>query len=271
MLVLIIHRVDMGLLYMAESKNEQMDHSSENLIKSKKRVRKHGEVFTPSRIVKKMLDLPAIDEACSNLTKTFFEPGAGEGAFLVEILKRKLSMVEKEYSDTLARYENYSLLALSTLYGVELLPDNTSYCTMALYDVYREFYEKQLKKYQKKAKPSVINSARLIISRNIRQGDFLTKLTEGGNPVVFSEWKPLNLEKNPIVLKVQRTEYTLEEIELGINKKAGEVVDLNEQKGQMSLSFGNEDTEECIPVIPIVHYIPCNITSVHREEQEEDG
>lgn len=72
--------------------------STERLINNKRRVRKHGEVFTPSHIVKKMLDVPSISEACEDLTATFFEPGAGEGAFLVEVLKRKLRTVEKHGS-----------------------------------------------------------------------------------------------------------------------------------------------------------------------------
>lgn len=262
--------MDVGLVCMTKSKAEARDVSGEILIKSKKRVRKHGEVFTPSHIVKKMLDLPTIKEACQDLTKTFFEPGAGEGAFLVEILKRKLSMVEREYSDTLARYENYSLLALSTLYGIALLPDNTSFCAMAVYDAYRGAYQRQLNRHKKNAKPSVINSAHLIISRNIIQGDFLTKLTDGNKPVVFSEWCPLNLEKNPIILKVQRTEYTLAEIEQGITKRPGETVDPKEKKGQMDLFFV-DDASQSGATQPRMRYVPCNITSVHREEQEEEN
>ena len=73
-----------------------------------------------------MLDLPNIREACQNLTSTFLEPAAGEGAFLVEVLNKKINMIIKKYSDDLTRYENYSLLALSTLYGVELLEDNAN-------------------------------------------------------------------------------------------------------------------------------------------------
>lgn len=53
-----------------------MDHK-EVIIKSKKRVQKHGEVFTPKRIVKMMLDQDGIKEACESLTATFLEPSAG--------------------------------------------------------------------------------------------------------------------------------------------------------------------------------------------------
>lgn len=43
----------------------------ENLIKSKKRVQKHGEVFTPSWMVQKMLDTPGIKETCENISERF--------------------------------------------------------------------------------------------------------------------------------------------------------------------------------------------------------
>ena len=252
---------------MTMPKRDPNESSVEKLINSRKRVRKHGEVFTPSHIVRKMLDLPGINEACQDLTKTFFEPGAGEGAFL----KRKLGMVDKQYSDTLARYENYSLLALSTLYGVELLDDNTRFCSMALYEIYYDAYREQLNKYNCKPKPSVINSARLIIAKNIVQGDFLTKLTTSGTPVVLSEWEAINLKRKPTALRVQRTEYTLDEIEKGITKAPGTVVNPNEQKGQMAFSFTNVGEQE-LQEEPELRYLPCRITSVHGEEQEQvDG
>ena len=96
----------------------------EKLIKSKARVQKHGEVFTPSWMIQKMLNAEGVKEACENLTTTFLEPAAGEGNFLVAILKRKLAMVSKKYNKSIRQYTHYSLYALSTLYGVELLEDN---------------------------------------------------------------------------------------------------------------------------------------------------
>src|SRR5690606_18981805 len=89
--------------------------------------------FTPKRTVNQMLDLPNIREACQNLTSTFLEPAAGEGTFLVEILKRKMQLVTNDFGNDLTRYENFSLLALSTLYGVELLEDNAQKCVMNMY------------------------------------------------------------------------------------------------------------------------------------------
>ena len=58
------------------------------LIKSKERVQKHGEVFTPDWMVKKMLSYPEIQEKLQDMHATFLEPSAGEGAFLTEILRQ---------------------------------------------------------------------------------------------------------------------------------------------------------------------------------------
>ena len=63
---------------------------SEKIIKSADRVKNIGEVFTPQKTVDFMLDQPEIKAKVNSLTATFLEPSAGEGAFLVEILKRKL-------------------------------------------------------------------------------------------------------------------------------------------------------------------------------------
>ena len=62
---------------------------SEKIIKSADRVKNIGEVFTPQKTVDFMLDQPEIKAKVNSLTATFLEPSAGEGAFLVEILKRK--------------------------------------------------------------------------------------------------------------------------------------------------------------------------------------
>ncbi|WP_288646156.1 hypothetical protein [uncultured Pediococcus sp.] len=66
-----------------------------DLIKSKDRVQDHGEVFTPKWMVKKMLSEPSIQEKLHDLHATFFEPSAGEAAFLKEILHQKLDYVDQ--------------------------------------------------------------------------------------------------------------------------------------------------------------------------------
>lgn len=241
---------------------------NEKIINNKKRVQNHGEVFTPKKIINKMLDLPNICEACQNLTSTFLEPAAGEGAFLVEVLNKKINMIIKKYSDDLTSYENYSLLALSTLYGVELLEDNALKCVMNMYQAYYEAYQNQARRYEKNMKAKVLNSAKLIISKNIVQGNFLTKLSYNGNPLVFSEWQVLNFHKGAKVLKVQRTEYTLHEILEGVKKGNGETsIHLPKMK-QLDLFdlFDGEETGKAEK--KQMKYIPVEITNVYKEEME---
>ena len=94
----------------------------EKIIKSSDRVKDHGEVFTPKRIVDLMLDQPEIMKKINNLHATFLEPSAGEGAFLVELLKRKLKVAMSQ-SKSARAFNTNSLIALSTLYGIEFLED----------------------------------------------------------------------------------------------------------------------------------------------------
>lgn len=56
-----------------------------------------------------------------------------------------MTMVAREYSESLEQYENYSLLALSTLYGVELLEDNAQTCVMNMFQVFNDFILNKLK------------------------------------------------------------------------------------------------------------------------------
>lgn len=63
------------------------------LTKSKERVRKHAEVFTPIHIVQQMVDLIEKEETGEDvwaLGKTWLEPSCGNGVFVGEIVRRKL-------------------------------------------------------------------------------------------------------------------------------------------------------------------------------------
>lgn len=96
-------------------------------IKSKDRVQKHGEVFTPDKIVNDMLDL--IDnelkgcETWEYLDKTYLEPACGTGNFLIRILDRKLARMQ-----TLPREQwTLGLLhCLASIYAVDIQQDNVN-------------------------------------------------------------------------------------------------------------------------------------------------
>lgn len=121
-------------------------------------------------------------------------------------------MIAKEHNSDLTQYENYLLLALSTLYGVKLLEDNTQICVMNMFQKYYEMYMEQVKFHKGKINQKILDSAKTIISSKIGNGIFLTRRSIDGSSLVFSAWKVINLRRNIKNLKVQRTEYTLDEI-----------------------------------------------------------
>lgn len=246
-------------------------------IKSKIRVQKHGEVFTPKKIVNKMLDVQEINEACSSLLTTFLEPSAGEGAFLVAILERKLNIVVKHYNDDLIRFENYSLLVLTSLYGIELLEDNAQTCVLNMFQVYYDIYQKQAQHHNGKLKKKVLDSAKEIISSNIRQGDFLTRKAIDGSQLVFSEWTPVNMKKTTKRIKIQRTEYTLDEVYRGVEKESGKTI--NEVTNNKTIQphkqldmfdiLKENDIERENEISKELRYVPVTIIEVYKAEMEE--
>jgi len=182
---------------------------NERLIKSSQRVKDHGEVFTPHRVVTLMLDQPEIKRALNSLTATFLEPAAGEGAFLTEILSRKL-VLASQLSDSIEAFEQKALIALTSLYGIELLVDNTELLVIHMYRVFYQEYLRQISKYHASENKKVVKSALTIFKANLVQGDALTGKNKNGDDIVFSEWTLLPVKRG--VQKVQRTEYTLEAI-----------------------------------------------------------
>ena len=176
---------------------------SEKIIKSADRVKDIGEVFTPKKTVDFMLDQPEIKEKVNSLTATFLEPSAGEGAFLVELLKRKLKAAVNQSNNTNEMQNNF-LLALSSLYGIELMEDNVEMLVINMVNTFRDIYFNTFNHEDQNNK--ILKSANVIISANMAQGDALTRKTATGDPIIFSEWKPLGKTK------VQRTEYTFDSI-----------------------------------------------------------
>ncbi len=97
-----------------------------SLIKSKKRVADHGEVFTPAWVVESMLDL--VNGETERIDSRFLEPACGSGNFLVPVLRRKLAAVELKFGKSDFEKQHYALLALMCTYGIELLADNIDEC-----------------------------------------------------------------------------------------------------------------------------------------------
>lgn len=158
-------------------------------IKSKQRVADYGEVLTPDWLVKDMLDL--VKPETERIDSRFLEPACGTGNFLIEILHRKLRTVEKRYAKNQHDYERYAVLALASLYGIDILEDNAKECRQRLYQTFDESYTKL---FGKNTKDACRQSARYILQQNIIHGDALSLQTVDKNPhpIVFSEWALVN-------------------------------------------------------------------------------
>ena len=156
---------------------------------SKKRVADHGEVLTGLREVNAMLGL--VQTETERIDSRFLEPACGNGNFLAEILQRKLIIAEKRYGNSQLEYERNAVLAVSSIYGIDILEDNVHQCRDRLEDIFEVRYSTL---FRGSTKPKCLNAVRVILGRNIIWGDALTLRTVGANPrhIVFSEWSPVN-------------------------------------------------------------------------------
>lgn len=152
-------------------------------IKSKQRVTDHGEVFTNEREVNAMLDL--VKQETERIDSRFLEPACGEGAFLTEILRRKLSVVKSRYAKNAFDYERYSLLAVMSIYGVDILKDNAATCRDNLFAIWNKEYTAVCKA---QANDECRKVVKFILQTNIICGDALTMKQNNGTPITFAEW-----------------------------------------------------------------------------------
>lgn len=150
-----------------------------SLIKSKKRVADHGEVFTPPWLVDAMLDL--VRDEADRIDSRFLEPACGSGNFLVRVLQRKLAAVEIKFGKSDFEKRHYSLYALMCTYGIELLPDNIAECRANMLDVLAEYLNID-------EADDAYRAASHVLAQNLVHGDALTMRTEGGQPITFAEW-----------------------------------------------------------------------------------
>jgi hypothetical protein len=158
-------------------------------VRTKRRVSDHGEVLTGQREVNAMLDL--VKQETERIDSRFLEPACGDGNFLTAILERKLAVVEKRYGKSQLDFERYAVLAVSSIYGIDILPDNVRDCRRRLFEVFDANYTRLFKAA---GKNKCREAVRFILERNIIWGDALTLRTVDETPsyIVFSEWSPVN-------------------------------------------------------------------------------
>ena len=170
-------------------------------VKSKQRVADHGEVFTNEREVNAMLDM--VKQETERIDSRFLEPACGDGNFLAEILRRKLAVVSQRYGKNVRDWEKYAFVAVGSIYGVELLPDNAADCRARLFAILEASWNKVTKAT---GDPRFRDAIRYVLSRNVLNGDALTMLDVEGNPIIFSEWSLVTGDK------IKRRDFRLDEM-----------------------------------------------------------
>ena len=185
-------------------------------IKSKQRVADHGEVMTGEREVNAMLDL--VKQETERVDSRFLEPACGDGNFLAEILRRKLEAAKRraipprKKKPLPAEFEKQSVIAITSVYGVDILMDNVLACRERLYRIWNESYEAVC---GKEVNGDCRAAVRFILSRNIVCGNALSMKTVDENgtdtnePIVFSEWAFI------MGTKLQRKDYRFDKLLAG--------------------------------------------------------
>jgi hypothetical protein len=164
--------------------------AEEQVVKSRHRVKTYGEVLTPHHMIDRMLDLvrEELETGPNFVDKTFLEPAAGDGNFLVAILHRKLRAVEKRYPRE--QWSEASLFALASIYGIELLEDNHRDAKEAMLTEFLHFHEER--GVSCGPGTNLQKAAVFLIDTNVVRGDTLTGLDWRGEQIQFSWWNRIN-------------------------------------------------------------------------------
>lgn len=143
------------------------------IVRSSERARDLGEVFTPVVTVNEMLGL--LQDI--NYGSKFLEPGCGSGNFLVEILSRKIEMVSRLpevasslKSGRLSEFEFKCVVALASIYGVDIDPINVEESRERMQKVFMDKY----KALTKEVVPGYLNEVvKYVLRMNILLGDLI--------------------------------------------------------------------------------------------------
>jgi hypothetical protein len=171
-------------------------------MRNEERVRTLGEVFTPEQTAVEMLDL--IEDV--NYASRYLEPGCGSGNFLTLILQQKLDMVLSlsevkqavKFKDW-DELEIKALIALSSIYGVDIDAKNILESKQRLFDEFLAWYSKNSKQ---RLRPDYEKSIYYILASNIIIGDLMNP----GNNLVVMEYTELPFHK------IQRRLYRFQDL-----------------------------------------------------------
>ena len=215
-------------------------------VKSKQRVNDHGEVYTAEREVNAMLDL--VKQETERVDSRFLEPACGNGNFLIEILRRKLAVVRERYGKNPPDYERYAVIAVTSIYGVEILLDNAEECRERLFTLWDKEYTNICKN---EACDECRQAVLFILEKNILCGDALTMKQVDGMPIIFAEWSSVN--------KVMLKRRDFELAHLLANQTQNLQADLFGE-------YGSYETDEAGAIIlqPVREFAPVHYRKVHE-------
>jgi len=137
-------------------------------------------------MVNQMLDLVRedLETGPDFVDKTFLEPAAGDGNFLVAILHRKLRAIEKRMPR--AEWLDASLFAVASIYGIELLEDNHREAKEAMLAEFLHFHNQHGASCGPET--NLRHAAAFLIATNVVQGDALSGRDSRGEEIQFSWW-----------------------------------------------------------------------------------
>lgn len=218
----------------------------ELVVKSRDRVKAYGEVFTPRHMVHQMLDLvrDELETGPDFVDKTFLEPSAGDGNFLVAILQRKLQALAAHRPSN--SWPTESLFALASIYGIELLEDNHAEACAAMLETFKRFHSDHAVPCDPGT--DLMQAATFIVGANIIRGNMLSGYkvdqyrSEARQELIeFSWWH--RVDGKPGV--VQREMFTLQSLRRQVHDQ-GDLFDF--------FDAGKENP-----------FLPCPIELVHKE------
>lgn len=179
------HKLKSESLQIMTASVPTTDKDTAGQVKSKERVRNLAEVFTADREVNAMLDL--LGDSSYNIEYRYLEPACGNGNFTVSILERKMKTVSEKYKRQ-RDFEFYSLMALSSVYGVDIDGDNVREARARMRNVIIDRFSDVQNSHQ--STEGFYKSTDYILRNNIIKGDMIRglskiKFTEFSSPKIY--------------------------------------------------------------------------------------
>ena len=158
-------------------------------MRSAERAQSLGEVFTQPHHVNAILDMTG-DQ---NYASRYLEPGCGSGNFLVEILRRKIELVDRvakpSYQagpDSVSEWEFLALSSLGSIYGIDIEEINVNESRERLSEIILRSRERWAKIVP--VSQGFNESVAWILSHNIVIGDML----EGQHQIKLVEYAEIS-------------------------------------------------------------------------------